>query len=430
MRSGRSLPRFDSRDRRIMLPRLSANPSQRDLFASLLTLLAVTSGPSLQLLAQDGIRRIPGAAMAFDCPAVIVTGRELLHTTQLLPVDEQGELVGANDVAQQVERVFRQLEIVLKEEHTDVRDTVKLNLYLADEAALPAVEQALELRFPSGKPAVSLVTTSLPIRGAIVAADAVAARETGADPDRRAARNRVNNIAGRERMAHSAVMPVGETIYISGQAEPGDNLADATKKTLAGLKKTLDHLGLGLEHVVQLKCFLQPMSDIEQTYAEIEELFGDQLAPPTSVVEWISSLPIEIEMVVHSPQASATDAITHEWLSWLTVSPVYCRYSRIPGDTQIYISGCFGAAETDDSAQVATVFQQLQDRLTAAGSDLKHMAKATYYVSTDAASTAVNEIRPTLYDSQHPPAASKALVQGVGLAGRTFTLDMIAAPAQ
>jgi enamine deaminase RidA (YjgF/YER057c/UK114 family) len=135
-------------------------------------------------------------------------------------------------------------------------------------------------------------------------------------------------------------------------------------------------------------------------------------------------------MIVHAPGSSTTERITHEWLPWLSVSPVYCRYARIPGDTQIYISGCFGAEGTDDTTQVAAVFQQLQDRLAAAGSDLKHMAKATYYVSNDTASTAVNEIRPTLYDPQHPPAASKALVHGVGLPGRTFNLDMIAAPAQ
>jgi enamine deaminase RidA (YjgF/YER057c/UK114 family) len=182
--------------------------------------------------------------------------------------------------------------------------------------------------------------------------------------------------------------------------------------------------------VVQLKCFLTPMSDVEQTYSEIETLFGDQLAPPTSVVEWISTSPIEIEMIVHAPPSSTSDRITHEWLPWLTVSPVYCRYTRIPGDTQVYISGCFGGEGSDDKAQAAAVFQQLQDRLAAAGSDLKHMAKATYYVSNDGASTAMNDVRPMLYDPQHPPAASKAMVHGIGLSGRSFNLDMIAVPAK
>ena len=374
--------------------------------------------------------RLPSEPDALDSPAVVVTGRELVHTTQLLPVDENGGLVGPGDAAAQCERVFRQLELVLKGAHADVRDTVKLNLYLADESALPAVRQALALRFPSGKPAVSLVTTRLPVAGALIAADAVAARAPDTNRQLPVARRRDDSFAGRKSSAHSAVLPIGETIYISGQAEPGANVQEATTATLAGLKRTLDHVGLGLEHVVQLKCFLAPMADVEQTYAEIEALFGDQTAPPPSVVEWISSLPIEIEMIVHAPQPSSRERITHEWLPWLTVSGVYCRYTRVPGDTQIYISGCYGGEGADDSAQVTEAFQNLQERLAAAGSDLTHMAKATYYVSTETASTAVNDIRPTLYDPQHPPAASKALVRGVGLRGRTFLLDMIAVPVR
>jgi len=388
-------------------------------------ILAVSGGSAV---ADDAIRRVEGDAGAMDSQSVSVTGRELVHTTQVLPVDERGALVGPGDAAQQCERVFRQLEILLKAEHADARDTVKLNLYLADEAALQAVQQALELRFPSGKPAVSLVTTKLPVDGALIAADAIAARTPGADAT--VSRRRDDNVPGRAKGAHTAVLPVAETIYISGQAEPGADLKTATAATLAGLKKTLDHLGLGLESVVQLKCFLTPMSEAEQTYSEIETLFGDQLAPPTSVVEWISSSPIEIEMIVHAPASPTTDEITHEWLPWLSVSPVYCRFTRIPGDAQVFISGCFGGEGTDDKTQAAAVFQQLQDRLAAAGSDLKHMAKATYYVSNDAVSTAMNDVRPTLYDPQHPPAASKAMVHGVGLPGRSFNLDMIAVPAQ
>lgn len=379
---------------------------------------------------EDAVRRLDSDPGSFDSPAVIVTGNELVHTCQILPVDGHGALVGPDDAAQQCERVFRQLELILKGEHADARDTVKLNLYVADESVLPAVRQSLELRFPSGKPAVSLVTTRLPIDGALIAADAVAARAPIADGQSPVTRRRDDSLAGRTLSAHSAVLPIGETIYISGQAEPGASVQEATAATLAGLKRTLDHLGLGLEHVVQLKCFLTPMADVEQTYAEIESLFGEQIAPPTSVVEWISSLPIEIEMIVHSPQPGSSEKITHEWLSWLTVSGVYCRYTRIPGDTQIYVSGCFGAENASETTQVAEVFQQLQDRLAAAGSDLTHMAKATYYVSNDAASTAVNDIRPTLYDPQHPPAASKALVRGVGWRGRSFTLDMIAVPVR
>jgi len=59
-----------------------------------------------------------------------------------------------------------------------------------------------------------------------------------------------------------------------------------------------------------------------------------------------------------------------------------------------------------------------------------NLAKATYYVSTDATSKALNVLRPNYYDPKRPPAASKALVPGVGREGRTLTLDMIAVPAK
>lgn len=407
-----------------------ASRRQNSLFAAQLTLLALMIQPSTPLRAQEDIRRIPGDPAGFDCPAVIVSGRPLVHTAQFLPVDDRGALVGAGSFEQQFARVFQVLSEVLKEYRARPVDLVKFNIYVADDSVIPALVRALREQPTMARPAVSIVTTKLPVEGALIAVDAVVASGPLANAVGEVARLRHNQLPGRERMAHSAVLPVGETIYISGQAEPGSDLAEATEATLAGLKRTLDHLNLGLEHVVQLKCFLAPMSEAEQAYAKIEKLFGNRLAPPTSVVEWVSSLPIEIEMIVHAPESTSSDAITHEWLDWLTVSPVYCRYSRIPGDTQIYISGCFGAAGSDDNAQVAEVFRQLQERLSAAGSDLKHMAKATYYVSNEAASAAVNEIRPTLYDPQHPPAASKALVHGVGLPDRSFTLDMIAAPAR
>ena len=63
------------------------------------------------------------------------------------------------------------------------------------------------------------------------------------------------------------------------------------------------------------------------------------------------------------------------------------------------------------------------------GSDFRHLAKATYYVSNADASGKLNQLRPTIYDPARPPSASKAMVQGVAMPDRTITIDMIAAPA-
>jgi hypothetical protein len=54
-----------------------------------------------------------------------------------------------------------------------------------------------------------------------------------------------------------------------------------------------------------------------------------------------------------------------------------------------------------------------------------HLAAA----STDEASRKLNELRPKYYDPKRPPAASKAMVTGVGADGKSVTLDMIAVAA-
>jgi enamine deaminase RidA (YjgF/YER057c/UK114 family) len=79
--------------------------------------------------------------------------------------------------------------------------------------------------------------------------------------------------------------------------------------------------------------------------------------------------------------------------------------------------------------QVTEMFEQLQRLLDAAGSDLKHLVKATYYVSDKGADERINTIRPTLYDPQRPPAASKITVRGTGRVGKSSTFDMIAVTA-
>lgn len=66
--------------------------------------------------------------------------------------------------------------------------------------------------------------------------------------------------------------------------------------------------------------------------------------------------------------------------------------------------------------------------LTKANSDFEHLAKATYYVSSDAASASLNKLRPRLLNPQRPPAASKAVVESVGLPSLGLTMDIITVP--
>ncbi|MEO6811516.1 MAG: RidA family protein, partial [Isosphaeraceae bacterium] len=114
----------------------------------------------------------------------------------------------------------------------------------------------------------------------------------------------------------------------------------------------------------------------------------------------------------------------------LKPSPVYSRIVRVNRGDLIYVSGLTGPDGADGKAQTEAIFGTLKEILSRAGSDFRHMVKATYYVADDPASRALNDLRPKYYDPARPPAASKAVVAGVGLPGRTITLDMIAVPAR
>ena len=87
----------------------------------------------------------------------------------------------------------------------------------------------------------------------------------------------------------------------------------------------------------------------------------------------------------------------------------------------------YARQEGDAESEVRDIFAAMRTILSVAGSDFRHLAKATYYVSTAEASSQLGAIRPTVYDPARPPSASKATVAGVGLSDRAITIDMIAA---
>lgn len=259
-----------------------------------------------------------------------------------------------------------------------------------------------------------------------MALDAVAA-VPGQGPDE-VVRVHCPAIAGDEALAHVAVLPRKDAVYVSGQAEKGD-LATATEKTMASLFKTLDHMGLGSGDVVQLKAFMQPMAEAATVEREIAKAFSGQTAPPLVLVEWTSRAPIEIELIASAPPAkSPGDTVSHFTPPGVTASPVYSRVARVHGPKTIYISGLCAQQPGSGEEQIRDVFASLTRVLELSGGDpsLRHLVKATYYCADDESSTMLNKIRPEFYDPQRPPAASKAMVHGLAVPGRTFTMDMIA----
>ena len=230
------------------------------------------------------------------------------------------------------------------------------------------------------------------------------------------------------RMAAYCLPPVASMC----RGRPRRETCAATRATLASLQKTLEGLGASRASIVSVKAFMHPMADAAVMTEEVATFFGGERVPPVVLVDWISSLPIEIEVVASTGAAPSDDPGPLEFITppGMTASPVFCRVVRSTSRQTIYISGLFGRGGTSGQEQVQTIFGDLQRILAEAGSDLRHLAKATYYVSDDNASQQLNALRPQYYDPARPPAASKAAVHGTGRSGTSVTVDMIAVPKE
>ncbi|QDT32715.1 RidA family protein [Thalassoglobus polymorphus] len=369
----------------------------------------------------DRIRRIPSENNK-DFPAAIRVHAETFgHTTQILPKNN------SETTPSQCQSVLSRLAQILKDVDSDKTHVVQLNAYVTDVKAREVFEAAIRNWFGDTLPAVTWVATPLPVEQAQVGLDAVFISKQSSD-QRLLSQKTGTPDENPNGTADSSLLPAGDVVYVSGQAEPGD-LVEGTKETLLSLERTLQFLELDKQHVVQIKCFLTPMSDVAIVNQELAKFFGDSAVPPVSHVEWISgSREIEIELVAWAPAAESEKSVSYATPPGMRSSPVYSRLARIHGQDRIYVSGLFAQEVGSGAEQVLNIYQSLESTLKKAGSDLKHLAKATYYVSAADSSSQLNKLRPNYYDPERPPAASKSMMKKMAAEKMTIHIDMIAAP--
>jgi enamine deaminase RidA (YjgF/YER057c/UK114 family) len=356
------------------------------------------------------------AGQAAGAAAVVVDDVPLVHTAQFA--------AASGPLDRQVADAVAQLRTALDSLASGLDRIVRLHVCAATDEAAAAALPLLEAALPAGhRPAITCVVGSLPNPGCLVALDAVA---TSTQP----AREVTGTAAGR-------ILPPGTRIFVSGQAKEADSVAEATRRTLEGLGATLDFLGRPRADVVQYKAFIAPAAEADAVRREIAAFHGAGPVPPVVIVEWKSAarLPVEIELVAWGGPAAAPAGPEFLTPPGMTASPIYCRVVRVAAPRMIYVGG-LAAARAGDPAdretaerEVRTVLDRLGEVLQAGGSDLRHLVKATYYVSTEATSAALNAVRPSVYDPARPPAASKAMVPGIGRPDSGLVLDMIAVPA-
>jgi len=330
-------------------------------------------------MGQDRIQRLQLTAAGFP-EAVIVTG-DTCWTGQVQPV---GALAGT--AAEQAVACVRELQRILQAHGGSLADVARLHLYGESDEILAAARQVLQSQWSAdARPALTQVISEIPGPG-LLTMDAIAiatASESGASP--------VTSEWSR--------LPAGRQIYVAGQAEQSDSVYEASLATLQSLQKTLEFSGGNSADIVQLKAFVQPAAAAGDVQRAVQNFFGsDRPQPPLVIVEWKSGakVPVEIELVA---------AIT-------------------AAEERREQSAAAAAAES------SSVLESLRRVVTSAGSDFQHLVKATYYVSSDAASLSLNAVRPRYYDPERPPAASKAVVSGTGVPAAELAMDLIAVPAE
>jgi enamine deaminase RidA (YjgF/YER057c/UK114 family) len=376
-----------------------------------------STGPSIEYVPLD--------APAGTSQAVIVQGFPLVHTRQLLPLDPAGKLVGEGSADKQIEQVLNNLQAVLKDCGSDLDKVVRLNVYALAPATVTRLREILNTRLkPSVRPVITSVLTPMPYRSALVAVDAVA---TTTDDGKNVLLKRCETIAGDKPCADAAVLPRGGVAYLSGQPAESSLTEPAATRSMDGLMKALGLLKLSCKDVVQLKIFLRPVTSAEAVLREVRKFFPDQATPPVVFVEWLASVPVEIEMIARLPLAgNATENVRYFNPPEVRPSNVFCKVALVYTDRQIYVSGQYARSPSRGEPQAQYVFEQLREILAKTGSDIRHLAKATYYVSDHDAARWVDRTRPAVFDPSRPPAASKVMVHGMGMTGRTMTVDMIA----
>jgi len=245
----------------------------------------------------SAIKHIGSSKATGSSLAVVVDEVSLAHTTQFLPLDKNGELVGKGNLTRQVSQIFDNISAALKEANSRIDNVVKINVCITQSDLMSKVQNQLSVYFKTGKkPAISFVVGNLSNADALLAMDVIATSTLRNEKAVKYFRSDV--LFSNSMMSHVSVLPRGSVVYVSGQAVKGD-LAEATRGTLKQLEETLGHLGLKKEHIIQIKSFFSPASDVKLVEKEMAGFFSGGTIPPLVYIDWLSKDPvIEIKLKV------------------------------------------------------------------------------------------------------------------------------------
>lgn len=119
--------------------------------------------------------RVDGMSVPISHYTDAVRAGDLLFVSGIVPVDENGNQVGGDDVVEQARIVFEGLRGILAAAGAGPEDVVKVTLFLTDVDDRPAINPVRQEFFGETRPASTLVEVSrLAIPGAKLEVEAVA----------------------------------------------------------------------------------------------------------------------------------------------------------------------------------------------------------------------------------------------------------------
>ncbi|MEX2565026.1 MAG: RidA family protein [Cyclobacteriaceae bacterium] len=360
--------------------------------------------------------------------ATVVRDVPLAFTDQIFPLDESGNLIGSTDIDEQVIQVFKNMERMLESAGTDLGNLLRLNIYLQHENHSKQVLEKIRILLPEGSfPAITLINAGQPREKVLLTMDAVATAPSTSVGDGVVSLLLTEGLFGKSNRSGVALLPPGRKVFISGQAEPGENLLEASDKTMQNLFATLAYIGASAKDVVQIKAFINPIEDAAEVEEVIAAFFRGQKVPPIVMVEWLQEQSkAEIELIASAPESQKEkESVSYYAPPWMSQATTFSRVVDVKKGGLFFTSGLYAEEGDDEESRARNLFRTLTRVLQKAGSDYDHLVKATYYPSHEKGREGLVNVRTEYYNPVKPPAASLIRIQGTGRKGVYLNVDMI-----
>ncbi len=375
---------------------------------------------------QPPVRFINPDSATGTSDAVVVRPAPLALTTNFLPLDQSGDLVGEEDVTAQISQVLNNVETALGTVGASLDDIVKLNVYASSDEVTHQVREHFSDTFSGEtKPAITFAVGNLERPGAQVAMDVVAVAPEGTDD---AAVHTLDTLASREPHGDVSVLPPQGHVYVSGQVARGENMIEAMRTTFEASLARLSYMGLPASSIEQVKIFTSDIQNVDTVETALAEYFRGQTAPPIVSLEWVhDSFDIEIEMIasLDSSQIERDRTITYDTPPGISANPYYSRIATIHTGSVVYVSGLYGDPSGTGEEQIRQIYSQFEEILPEAGTDFNHLAKGQYYVTDWDILGALGTVRGEYYKPTRPPTSSLIPVRGIGEPDAKITIDLV-----